>query len=64
MTAEWKTLDYRPGRTIEVYYNPERPSESVLEPGVRAGLALSLGGACGLALIGFYLYIQHRGPSA
>jgi hypothetical protein len=64
MTAEWKTLDYRPGRTIEVYYNPARPSDSVLEPGVHAGLALSLGGACALALIGIYLYIQHHAASA
>lgn len=36
--AQSDVLDYRPGRTVQVAYNPDDPSDSVLEPGAPAVL--------------------------
>jgi hypothetical protein len=38
--AETIARDYPDGAAVRVYYNPSRPSEAVLEPGVAGGIKL------------------------
>jgi hypothetical protein len=46
---------YKAGSTVKVYYNPENPAESMLEPGVKAIQKVFL--VVGLIVIGFAFII-------
>ena len=43
---------YEPGASITVFYNPDDPSDSVLEAGLRPGALVGLVMGCILCLIG------------
>ena len=34
LVAEAQRLKYQPGTTVKVYYNPKKPKEALLEPGI------------------------------
>lgn len=50
--AEEAAAKYRPGKTVKVYYDPERPGHAVLEPASRKGALGPLIGAAVCAIVG------------
>jgi hypothetical protein len=63
-TGEARWEDYAPGKTVMVHYNPDDPSQCVLEPGVFLGDSFVIGVFTAiLALFGWILRTAlRRGP--
>jgi hypothetical protein len=50
--AEEAAAKYRPGKSVQVYYDPDQPGQAVLEPASRAGALGPLIGAAVCAVVG------------
>ncbi|MGY3424911.1 hypothetical protein ACVWZW_005386 [Bradyrhizobium sp. F1.13.4] len=50
--AEEGAAKYRPGKSVKVYYDPDRPGQAVLEPASRKGALGPLIGAAVCAVVG------------
>ncbi|MGY2932508.1 hypothetical protein ACVWZ6_002110 [Bradyrhizobium sp. GM6.1] len=50
--AEEAAAKYRPGKSVQVYYDPDQPGQAVLEPASRGGALGPLIGAAVCAVVG------------
>lgn len=56
--AQANLLNYRPGTSIQIHYNPVAPDDSVVEPGVAPYLWYCIAGSVGFCLLDILLYFR------
>lgn len=56
--AQAELVNYRPGSSIQVHYNPVAPDDSVVEPGVAPSLWYYIAGSVGFCLLDILLYFR------
>ncbi|HLJ90231.1 MAG TPA: DUF3592 domain-containing protein [Candidatus Angelobacter sp.] len=57
MAANQAVATYQPGKSVTVFFNPEDPKETVLEPGMmQTGLPIIFVSLCVAGIVGLYAY--------
>lgn len=56
--AQAALLNYRPGSSIQIHYNPASPNDSVVEPGVVSYLWYYIAGSVGFFVLTITIYLS------